>query len=432
MSTKIKYPRGVIALSSVEVWERFSFYAMQSLLVLYAAAKITDGGLGWSEANALRLVGDYGALVYVSPIIGGYIADKFIGHKWAVLLGSIIMMFGHAAMAVYGTVAMFIGVSLLIIGCGFMKPAISAIIGEFFKPDEVSAKESAFAIFYMSINIGGFLGPMVAGYIQEEKGYRYAFAVAAFGLLLGIINFLMAQNHSLKNVGNMNTKTQAEVKKPWTPSDKRKATTYIVICITNIFWNVIYALPYGLLTVYADKNIDRHLGWFTIPATWYFGMYGLIIIIYSPLLAIFYQAYKNKIGSDLTLSMKLAIGYFLVALGTVILLPLVKHIGNDANYIGSSWYLIGFYTLFALSELLTVPVLLSAATSFAPHGYSATFVSLNMAISWAIGAWLGGEFGAWTQSYSPYVLFTWVIGLCVAFGIGHILTDKKIEQVVVL
>jgi len=426
---KFSYPRGVIALSSVEMWERFSFYTMQSLLVLYAAAKVTEGGLGWSQADALRLVGYYGALVYVSPIIGGVIADKVIGRKWAVLLGSFIMMCGHASLAFPGEKALYLGLALLITGCGLMKPAISAMVGEFFKPGETSRKESSFAIFYMSINIGGFLGPMIGGVVQQSYGYDYAFAMAAFGLLIGIINFQAAKNKSLKDIGNIVDKSQ-RVKTPWTPAEKKKVAVYLGLCVSNIFWNVIYVLPYGLLTLYADKNIDRHIGHFTIPSTWYYGMYGLLIIIYSPIVATFYQWFKNKTGNDLTLSWKLAVGYILVAGGSLVLLPLVKAIGANPHHIGSSGYIIGFYTLFSLSELLTLPVLLAAATTFAPHGYSATLVSLNMGISWAIGAWIGGEFGAWTQEMNPVILFWWVIGLCIVFAIGHILTDKKIERVI--
>lgn len=425
---KFSYPRGVIALSSIEMWERFSFYTMQSLLVLYAAAKVGDGGLGWSQAEALRLVGYYGALVYVSPIIGGVIADKLIGRKLAVLTGSIIMMFGHASLAYPGVKMMYLGLSLLIIGCGLMKPAISAMVGEFFKATETGRKDASFAIFYMSINIGGFLGPMIGGVVQETWGYDYAFAMAALGLAIGIINFSVTKNRSLKDVGNIINKAHHE-KLPWTALEKKKVFTYILLCITNIFWNVIYVLPYGLLTLYAEKNIDRHLGSFTIPATWYYGMYGLLIIIYSPIVATMYQWIKNRTGSDMTLSWKLAYGYILVAGGCVILLPLVKAIGLNPNYVGSSWYIIGFYTLFCFSELLTLPVMLSAATTFAPHGFSATLVSLNMAISWAIGAWLGGEFGAWTQETNPVVLFWWLIALCLVFAVGHILSNKKIEKI---
>ena len=425
--TNFSYPRGVLALSSIEMWERFSFYTMQSLLVLYASATVVKGGLGWSEADALRLVGYYGALVYVSPVIGGIIADKIIGRKLAVLLGSIIMMCGHATLAVPGERMMYSGLVLLIIGCGLMKPSISAMVGEFFKPGEISLKESSFAIFYMAINVGGFLGPMIGGYVQEVHGYGSAFAMAAFGLLIGIINFLMSKNKSLKDVGNI-LAHEPQAQKIWTKLEKKKLATYLLLCVTNIFWNAIYVLPYGLLTLYAENNIDRHVGSFLIPSTWYYALYGLLIVLYSPLVASFYQFYRNKTSGDLSLSHKLAIGYALVAAGSLILLPLIKQIGLNPHFVGSSGYLIGFYSLFSLSELLTTPVMLAAATTFAPHGFSATLISLNMAISWAIGAWLGGEVSAMTQEFNPVTIFLWVIGLCIIFALGHLLSNKKIEQ----
>ena len=427
---KFKYPRGVFALSSIEMWERFSFYTMQSLLVLYASAKIIDGGLGWSNADALKLVGYYGALVYISPIIGGAIADKWLGHKLAVFWGSLIMMFGHISLAFTGENAMYLGLALLISGCGLMKPAISAMVGAFFSAKEASYKESAYAIFYMAINIGGTLGAIIAGFVQERYGYSYAFTMAALGLVIAIINFLLTKNNSLKDVGNAFPKLK-QVRATLSTLEKKKIALYLGICISNIFWNIIYALPYSLLTLYAAKNIDRQISAsFTIPATWYFALYGILIIVYSPLLATFYQVYRNKFGRDISLSWKLATGYLLVAGGSLILLPLVKQIAHNPDYIGSSWYLIGFYSLFSLSELLTIPVLLGAATTFAPRGYSATLVSLNMAISWAIGAWLGGLFGAWTQSFDSGVLFCWVIGLSLVFGCGHILSNRKIEQII--
>jgi len=424
--SKIKYPRGVWVLSSVEMWERFSFYTMQSLLVLYVVATFAQGGLGWSNARALELTGYYGAFVYVSPIVGGWIADRFIGRKVAVLLGSVIMMFGHASMAFHGETAMFIGMGLLVIGCGFMKPAISALVGEFFNKDEKSTKEAAFAIFYMSINIGGLLGPLFAGLVEEKYGFSYAFSMASAGLLLGIVNYLWFAKKDLKNVGNLPTVNPLMVPDKLSKNDWTKINVYLGLCVTNILWNIFYALPYGLLTLYADQNIDREVMGWKIPATWYFAMYGLFIVVYSPFMAKFYRALESKF--DLTVSYKLAIGYVLVALGSLILLPLVGYIHHDPHYLGSSWYLIGFYSLFALSELITVPVLLSAATSFAPKGYSATLVSLNMAISWAIGAWLGGLFGSLTQTMDATNLFIGVIALCVIFAVLHVVTNKFIEK----
>ncbi|MCX8514087.1 MAG: oligopeptide:H+ symporter, partial [Burkholderiales bacterium] len=205
--------KGVLALSSIEVWERMSFYTMQAILVLYASATTLKGGLGWTESDALRLTGLYGALVYCSPIIGGYLADKFIGHKRSTLIGAVIMMFGHGSLAISGQFAFFVGITLLIIGSGFLKPAISAMVGEFYPRTEETNKQSAFAIFYMAINIGSLLGTLIAGPISSTYGYNYAFGFAAFGLVVAIINILVTKNKSLRNVGNLTKKDINEIKK---------------------------------------------------------------------------------------------------------------------------------------------------------------------------------------------------------------------------
>ena len=231
-------------------------------------------------------------------------------------------------------------------------------------------------------------------------------------------------------VGNKPTKTLAGEKQPWSKAEHKRFWTFIILCISNIFWNVIYALPYGLLTLYADKNIERVvLGW-QIPATWFYGMYSVFIIMFSPIIASIYQGFDQKTKWNFTLSYKLGIGYILLAIACLFILPFVKQIGINPHYVGSCWYLILFYIFFAISELITVPVLLSAATTFAAPGWSATLVSLNMAISWAIGAYLGGEFGALTQSVDPFLMFKWVIGLCVVFMIGHVVSSNKIEAII--
>ena len=424
------YPRGVLALSSIEMWERYSFYTMQSILVLYAAATLTHGGLGFTDTQSLRLTGVYGALVYVSPLFGGWLADRVFGRKCSVLLGLVIMMFGHASLAFHGIIALYLGLGLLVIGCGLMKPSISAMVGEFYKRHDEANKESGFAIFYMSINIGGLFAPLVAGLVSERFSFSAAFGMAVFGLLIAVANFLLCRNKSLKNYGIKQTKQTKQIKTPWTKAEHTRFWTYIGLCITNIFWNIIYALPYGLLTLYADKNIDRHIFGLLIPTTWYYGMYGLFIVIFAPIIAIIYQIFDQKTKFNFTLSYKLGVGYIVLAIACAFILPLVKQIGINSSYIGGSAWLIMFYIFFAISELITVPVLLSAATTFAAPGWSATLVSLNMGISWAIGAYLGGEFGALTHRVNPFLMFEWVIGICIVFCLGHFISNKKIERVI--
>ncbi|MBY0378074.1 MAG: peptide MFS transporter, partial [Gammaproteobacteria bacterium] len=394
------FPRGVLALSSVEMWERFSFYTIQGLLVLYAGASLLQGGLGWSEDAALRLTAFYGSMVYVSPILGGILADRFLGRRNAVNIGAVLMCIGQLALASHSNSGLYAGLAFLILGCGLLKPTISAMVGEFYEERD-ARREAGFALFYMGINIGGILGPFVGGILQQHYGYHMAFFAGAVGLVFALVNFAIANQHSLRDVGKRIKKTTESLNLPpltLTRLEKTRIKVYLSMCVGNIVWNIVYGLPYGLLTVYAEKNIERSLGGFTVPPSWFYGLYGVFIVALCPFLAWFYHrlAATNR---QFTLSHKLALGYFLVSAGCVVLLPLVHQIVLNPSYVGSPWYLIGFYLLFAMSELFTIPVLLAAATRLAPPRYAAAMVSSNMLISWAFGAYLAGEFGVLTTKF---------------------------------
>ncbi len=425
------YPRGLLVISSVELWERFSFYTMQSLLVLYATAQVLNGGLGWSVANALTLTGIYGALVYISPVLAGIFSDPYLGRRNSVILGGVIMCFGHLTLAIHSMSALYTGITLLIIGCGFLKPSITAMVGEFYGEDDPK-RDSGFAIFYMAINIGGIVGPFLGGSVSQQFGYNFAFAMAALGLVIGLITLFIGMRGSLKNIGvrvkgQVNQNKLLLSLKNLRSIEKKRVWVYLAFCVGNIVWNVVYALPYGILTEYAEKNIDRHLLGWQIPAPWFYGAYGGFIVIFSPMLASLYNKLSKK-HLNFTLSYKIAAGYFLVTAGCMVLLPLVFQINLNANFVGSAWYLIGFYILFSLSELLTVPVLLSAATRMAPAGYETTLVSANMVISWGLGALLGGEFGALAVEYNPFHLFLAVIICTFLCGILHLMYNRKVEK----
>jgi POT family proton-dependent oligopeptide transporter len=267
----------------------------------------------------------------------------------------------------------------------------------------------------------------IAGLVAQKYNYNKAFAVAAGGLIIALFNIFVCLRTSLKGVGTKIIKDKL-VSIVWENKDKYNFIVYLLLCISNILWNVFYALPYGLLTLYADHNINRQILGLTIPSTWYYGAYGIFIILLSPLVALGYNFIEKTFKLNFTLSYKLSIGYLLVALGSYILLPLIAAITINSNFLGSSWYLILFYLLFAFSELLTVPVLLSAANKFSMPNYKASFIAMNMFISWGIGAWLGGEFGALTQKYNPLLMFKIIIALCLLFSFLHLFTNKYVEK----
>ncbi|MCD2257692.1 peptide MFS transporter [Psychroserpens luteolus] len=191
----IGHPAGLFVIFFTEMWERFSFYGMRILLVLFLTAPIISDNPGWEwpREHALSLIGTYGALLYLTPIVGGWLADKFTGYKLAVIIGCFIMMLGHAAMVFETPWSLYLGLALLIIGTGFFKPNMTSMISEMYKGKE-SKKDGAYTIYYMGVNAGAFFGMMLCGYLAENIGWSYGFGLAGIFMLLGLIQFWLAKD----------------------------------------------------------------------------------------------------------------------------------------------------------------------------------------------------------------------------------------------
>lgn len=190
--TILDHPVGLFILFFTEMWERFSYYGMRAILVLFLTSAMIDGGWAWSRAEALSLYGTYTSLVYLTPILGGFIADKYMGYRNAVALGALIMTLGHASMAVETPMFLYIGIGCLIIGNGFFKPNITSIISNIYE-DHPEKKDGAYTIFYMGVNAGAFLGIMLCGYLGEKVGWSYGFGLAGIFMFLGMLQFWFAQ-----------------------------------------------------------------------------------------------------------------------------------------------------------------------------------------------------------------------------------------------
>lgn len=191
--TVLGHPIGLFILFFTEMWERFSFYGMRILLILFLTAPLVSDNPGWDwpREHALSLIGTYASLLYLTPIIGGWIADKWTGYRMAVVIGCIIMTLGHAAMAMETTMSFYLGLALLVLGTGFFKPNITSIISEMYKTRE-SKKDGAYTIFYMGVNAGAFFGMMLCGYLAENYGWAYGFGLAGIFMFLGMLQFLLA------------------------------------------------------------------------------------------------------------------------------------------------------------------------------------------------------------------------------------------------
>ncbi|MGB7843294.1 MAG: peptide MFS transporter, partial [Salinimicrobium sp.] len=240
------HPAGLFILFFTEMWERFSYYGMRALLVLFLISSLGLGGWDWPRENALALYGTYTALVYLTPILGGYIADKYIGYRWAVVIGAFVMTLGHASMALESIHAfLYIGIGCLIVGNGFFKPNITSIISHMYR-DVPEKKDGAYTIFYMGVNAGAFLGIMLCGYLGEKVGWHYGFGLAGVFMFLGMLQFYFAQG-IFGEVGKkpvVNEKGEKESEKLEFEGDKLNPFTIfdIVLIVLSALIGVIWII----------------------------------------------------------------------------------------------------------------------------------------------------------------------------------------------
>ena len=291
------HPIGLTILFFTEMWERFSYYGMRALLVLYIASTIDNGGLGWTKAEAIYLYGWYTMLVYVMSIPGGIIADKYLGQKKSVLYGAIILVAGHGILAVEALWAFYAGLSLIIFGVGMLKPNISTMVGGLYEPGDIR-RDKGFTLFYIGINIGAFLSALIVGYVGEKIGWHYGFGLAGVGMLFGLVVYIWGQKY-LTHVGNFigdakDEATLALAKKPLTRIEKDRVIVLLIsFLIIIVFWGA-FEQAGGLLNLYAQEKVDRSiLGW-EMPATWFQSFNAGFIILFGTAVAGFWATRKMK------------------------------------------------------------------------------------------------------------------------------------------
>ncbi len=265
--TVLGHPSGLFVLFFTEMWERFSYYGMRALLVLFLTSALLDGGWEWSNADALKLYGVYTGLVYLTPILGGLIADKLLGYRKAVALGALIMTLGHASMALEGVTGIFfyLGLALLIIGNGLFKPNISSIVGQLYKT-QGKEKDAGYTVFYMGINAGAFLGILLCGYIGEQVGWHYGFGLAGIFMFFGMLQFWYAQgifgNIGLKpvkgDVAMVGDVSEEEAEHPEHVYRDRGIVIAVFALFTVFFWWA-FEQAGGSMTIFANNYTNRVL-----------------------------------------------------------------------------------------------------------------------------------------------------------------------------
>jgi POT family proton-dependent oligopeptide transporter len=269
------HPAGLFVLFFTEMWERFSYYGMRALLVMFFTASLLDGGWGWPREHAYAIFGTYTSLVYLSTLLGGYFADKKIGYRYAVAIGALLMTLGHGAMAIETPFFIYLGLTLLVFGSGFFKPNMTSIISEMYKGKD-EKKDGAYTIFYMGVNAGAFLGILLCGYLGEQIGWRWGFGLAGIFMLFGLLQFWFAQN-IFGDIGKKPLKIDATVLETSAEEPKLNPFTSVQLTLIGI------AGVLGLSWILNDPVAKISEGAYNLFNFSLFGMEGSNLAILSAL-----------------------------------------------------------------------------------------------------------------------------------------------------
>lgn len=470
------HPKGLFTLFFTEFWERFSYYGMRAILVYYMYYELSQGGLGMDEGIALSIMSIYGSLVYMSGIIGGWLSDRIFGASRAVFYGGVLIMLGHIVLSIPGNIALFFtSMVLIVIGTGLLKPNISSIVGELYSEKD-QRRDAGFSIFYMGINLGGFIAPLIVGTIGMDYNFHLGFSIAAVGMFIGLIVFMYTKKGHLGLAGSY-------VASPLSPTERKRVFRIFAICAVVLAILIIFTITSGLLTFdtfiltvgilgiliptlyfivmyrskrttedersrliayiplfiaaimfwaiqeqgstilanYADKRTQLDFAGIHISPAWFQSLNPLFIIILAPIFASFWI----KLGSrQPSVPKKFALGLLFAGLSfLVILLP--AYFGGDQALVNPLWLVLSYFIV-VIGELCLSPVGLSATTKLAPAAFSAQTMSLwflSNAAAQAINAQI-------VKFYTPeteMAYFGVIGGAAILLGILLFMFSRKIQ-----
>lgn len=388
-STVLGHPAGLFVLFFTEMWERFSFYGMRSLLILFLTASFTDGGWEWTRENASALFGSYVGLVYLSTMLGGYFADKVIGFRWAVVVGASLMTLGHASMAIETEFSIYLGLVLLVFGNGFFKPNMTSIVSEMYK-DRPEKKDGAYTLFYMGVNAGAFFGILLCGYLGEKVGWTYGFGLAGIFMFFGMLQFWLSQNI----FGDIGLKPNKESKAKAEALDTDKRNPFTPIQLAAIAFSSLLALLW-LLNDPASKISGGKVNVFS-----FLGENGNSIAIVSALVVfIILLVYRFTQYSKITKEKLIAVTFF--AFLTIFFWAIFEQSPNSLTIFANdytdrvltgNWSVVflvmnSLITILPLVIITWVLILLFKQT-FKFYALANIILSVSFIIIWTIAIWM--------------------------------------------
>ena len=453
------HPRALGTLFGLEMWERFSFYGMQGILTIYLYYAVTDGGLGLPTGTATSIVGAYGGLVYLSTVVGAWLADRLVGSEHVLFASAVLIMIGHVSLALLpGFVGIAVGLCCVAFGSGGLKANATSLVGALYRPDD-ERRDAGFSLFYLGINLGAFVGPLLTGLAQQRLGFHYGFGLAAIGMAAGLTQYAFGRRNLSPDANvvpnplpaarrpvvvgaavavvalvvvlvltgvitpaNLSTVTVTVIaaaavtyfvvilsSKRTDAVERSRVTSFIPMFLASFVFFALFQQQFTVVIVYTDQRLDRTLFGWEMPVAWVNSINPIFII----LLAGAFAALWTKLGPRQPSSpIKFALGTIVMGAAFLAFLPWSGGTGNSTPLV----VLVAILLLFTIAELLLSPVGLSLATKLAPKAFRTQMVALNF-LSIALGTALAGSLAKYYDPADEAPYFLAVGAAAVTFGV---------------
>lgn len=479
------HPIGLFILFLTEMWERFSYYGMRAILVLFLVAETSgdNPGFGWLQEDALALYGWYTMFVYVASIPGGILADRYIGQKRAVMVGGLLLCAGHGILAVEAIWAFYTGLILIILGVGCLKPNISTMVGGLYRQGD-KRRDMGFYIFYMGINLGAAAAALIVGYVGETIGWHYGFGLAGIGMALGQVTYYFGQKY-LEGVGDLVVKDASDASAEvnlfanifkqqnaligtaitalagvaiffyvgWdygllvialslavgvgiviyndgnAVEKDRIKVMYLSFLIIIVFWGS-FEQAGGLMNIYAKEKTDLALGSFMVPASWFQSVNAIFILVFATIVGSFWAWWRNR-GRESSSIFKMAIGVIIMGWGFLFMSKASMEVNIDAAGVvtekSAMYWLVLAYLFHTLGELCASPVALSFITKLSPARWVAFMMGAYFAVT-GLGNKVAGALGELSTEVGDFAIFTGIAIFCTIFGLLVLAIIKPLKR----
>jgi len=465
------HPLGLANLAGVEMWERFSFYGMQGILVYYLYYALTDGGLGLSEASATSIVGAYGGTVYLSAILGAWLADRLLGAERALTAAATVIMLGHLSLAfIPGFLGVGIGLICIAVGSGTLKATTTSVLGDLYSPED-QRRDAGFSIYYMGVNIGALVGPLLTGLLWRTNGFHWGFGLAAVGMAIGLAQYLLLRRSTLGNAGHHVSNpldrrgkiryglvagavivviallavtgvitagrlsnivvgvtlaatvalfTVILTSPKITAQERSRVLSFIPMFIASaVFWS-LFQQQFTVVALYADQRLDLSVFGWTMPPSWVQSINPVFIIIFAGIFA----AMWTRLGPRQPVtSTKFALGTIFMGVAFLLFLPYANGGPNSTPLL----WLVFILFWFTMAELCLSPVGQSLSTKLAPEAFHTQMIALFF-LSIAVGSAGAGSLAGFYDPANERPYFLILGGVSIAVGIVLLLTKKQISR----